>query len=393
MTSTFTTQQLSEEFHSISPWMLALQGVLQSNKSTNSTSSSSSTLHPMTPLELYFVLNFSTCAPYIIIELLLFVLSIVIYIYKFKTMKRNQHVLFIMLFVLQAVVVVDLVLRVNNEANAYEYSRLSSGNADYLLSGIAVAHRCIINFMVFWQLWIMFFLCTVFLQICRQTSSITPMVYKVLNVTNITTIVVMSIFYALHTLYNIISGVLTVEGIETDPNIIFPEQVTLIVTAGVLFFASTLIFSILLNIISYKLEVALSNSVTKLKEMMQGNEDFVSKEIENSLKFKQTTLRKTRLIHAGLSIALLLEAFGFICISFYFLSIFFGFVYLTLSNFGIFIFISLLIGINAPMKEVQQFFQIKTVEKEVTRAVNTTNNTSTNDRKSTKIQAGDATIV
>lgn len=134
----------------------------QLQQSSNNVTNTTFTPHPLTPLEVYHILNFFTTSPYIIIQSILFVLSIVVYIYKFKEMKRNQHVLFIMLFVLQSDIMVDLILRVNNEANAYEHSRnTTNGVEDYLLTGIAVAHRCIINFLVFWQLWIMYFLCSV----------------------------------------------------------------------------------------------------------------------------------------------------------------------------------------------------------------------------------------
>lgn len=166
-----------------------------------------------------------------------------------------------------------------------------------------------------------------------------------------------SVFFVCHTLYNIITGALTIHGVFIDVTVYVPMEIALLVAAGILFFTSSLVFSILLNIISYKLETSLTKSMIKLKQMMKGNEEFTSRELEATLRFKQTSLRKTRLMHAGLSIAIILESLGFLCISFYVLNIFFGFVYLLLSNFGIFVFVSLLIGINAPMKEVQQFFQ------------------------------------
>ncbi|KAG2387758.1 hypothetical protein C9374_001352 [Naegleria lovaniensis] len=349
---------------------------------SNKTNATSFVPHPLTPMELYHILNFSTTAPYIPIELILVVLSVVVYVYKFKEMKRNQHVLFVMLFILQADVILDLALRIHNEASGYELNRTTDGKQNYLTTGVAVAHRCVINFLVLWQLWIMYFLCSVFLQICRDTMAISSIGYKCFKFANIATIVIINIFFVSHTLYNIIMGAINLQGVLIDFAVYIPLEIALLVAAGVLFFSSTLVFSILLNIISYKLESSLSKSMVKLKQMMKGNEEFVSREQAATLHFKQTTLRKTRLMHAGLSIAILMESFGFLCISFYVINVFFGFVYLTLANFGILIFVSLLIGINAPMKEVQQFFQKYVIDKGSVDATN-------KDRNSTQVPAVD----
>ena len=98
-----------------------------------------------------------------LLEVALFILSISIYVIKFKEYNKNQHILSVLLFVLQIGVLVDVIGRVT--AWYWQYTtEVVEGNVlygEFVFQVAAIIDRVINSFWVFWEVLIMSFLCKI----------------------------------------------------------------------------------------------------------------------------------------------------------------------------------------------------------------------------------------
>ncbi|KAG2391948.1 hypothetical protein C9374_013433 [Naegleria lovaniensis] len=297
-----------------------------------------------------------TSGPFFFIFWTLLIVSIVIYAMKRKEMKRNQHILFIMTIILAADVTLNLTCRMVSEWGMFSSVGI---NRTFILyyTIMGAIQRVVINYWVWHQLLMMAFLCNVFYKTCKETGAITQNQFTRMRMVIMVTLVGSAIFFLSQTTANIIMSGLVNGGILRDASSILGQQLAIFIAATIMFFVFTVLFSIYLNITGFRLNSSLQESVRKLKEKMNDQPLYAGRERENTLLLKQTALRKTRLMQAGLSLALLLQSCGFLFIPASAVWLYLGNFFFACTNVGLVIFIALMISINTPMQEVQRMFR------------------------------------
>jgi len=151
-------------------------------------------------------------------------------------------------------------------------------------------------------------------------------------------------------------GGVVLSGVLQDVKSIVGVNLSIFLFAGVLFAASNILLSILINILGYKLNISLQQSITKMAEYVK-NDVIPDEQKQHTIHIKKVALRRVRLIHVGMTVSLLIQAFAFICIPLNFASIYTGLVFFLFCNSGVAVFIVLLLLINTPMNHVQQYFK------------------------------------
>ncbi|KAF0980494.1 hypothetical protein FDP41_013708 [Naegleria fowleri] len=333
-----------------------------------------------------------TSGPFFLIFWTLLVVSIVVYALKRREMKRNQHILFILTIILASHVTANLTFRMISELGNFASIGINKPfNLYYSIIGII--QRVIINYWVWHQLLMMAFLCNVFVTTCRETGVISQNEFKRMRMILVSTLIGASIFFVMIIIAVVVMGALVSAEIIHDATSVLTQQVSIYLVATVVFLVFTLTFSIMLNVTGYKLNISLQESVKKLKAKRKqdlwglsppesssssqnetrsssvhsksqsgGAVSFLivgtnKREREHTLELKQMALRKTRIVQAGLSIALISQIIGFIFIplivAWQFNTLFFH----AFTNVGLAVFISLMITINTPMQEVQRMFR------------------------------------
>ncbi|KAG2392068.1 hypothetical protein C9374_013553 [Naegleria lovaniensis] len=357
-----------------------------------------------------------TSGPFFFIFWILLVVSIIVYALKRKDMKRNQHILFVLTIVLALDVTANLTLRIISElGNFTSVGSDKSFSLYYTIMG--AVQRVSINYWVWHQLLMMAFLCHVFAKTCKETGAISQTQFTRMKIAIQSTLIGSAIFFAIQTLAVVVLGALVSAGIIREASSILAQQVAIFLAACVMFFVFTICFSILLNVTGYKLNSSLQESVKKLKAKMKKDHshlgverangdsssassmgvtasnsqpsrsgghlfgNFTNKrDREHTLQLKQTALRKTRIMQAGLSIALLMQSIGFLFIPLIFAWQFNAIFFHTFTNIGLVIFISLMIAINTPMQQVQRMFRRDSqVSMESSTAHNSSRNVESND--------------
>lgn len=194
------------------------------------------------------------------------------------------------------------------------------------------------------------------METCHETRAISETSYRILKVINYVTIIALAIFFSLLCILNVVVGGVVMGGVLQDGNKIAGLNISIFLFAGVLFAASNIILSILINVLGYKLNITLQQSITKMTEYVK-NDVIPDQQKQHTIHIKKFALRRVRIIHVGMTISLLIQAFSFIIIPLNFASIYTGLAFFFLMNSGVAVFIVLLLLINTPMNNVQQHFR------------------------------------
>ena len=126
---------------------------LQSNSSiTNNTST------PTSFFQTYQILVTALNAPFVVIFLLIFLIALVTYFLRRKSLKKNQHILFIMLFALQLATLLNLATRIVSELSYLESDKIL---ADSTFLAIKAIDRCCVFVVVYIEILILAFICRV----------------------------------------------------------------------------------------------------------------------------------------------------------------------------------------------------------------------------------------
>ncbi|KAL9645673.1 hypothetical protein ABK040_003406 [Willaertia magna] len=290
-------------------------------------------------------------------------------------MKRNQHVLFIMVFVLCLTSSFQNITRI-----CAEFGFISSNKSygDRVYNGMKAIDRPLISAVLFEEVLILGFICYVFMETTKATRYLREATF---SANKIGLIVLLGAIVTLLVITNIAIVVLhslVAAGIvQEEENIAIFQEVVLI-SIGVL------------NVYGYKLYKSLKESKRKIKEMLKSNNksienlatpsdeissstisstnsvsptETMTKEQEKTYKIKKTALKKSLSIQVGLSISLAIQLVGFIFVpigvslNYYFL------VFHILSNCGLILFISLLLSIYHPLSVVQKLFKVPSNDK------------------------------
>ncbi|KAG2383171.1 hypothetical protein C9374_004508 [Naegleria lovaniensis] len=311
-----------------------------------------------TPSYVVLAINY----PFLIVFVMLFVTSIASYVIQRKHMKRNQHVLFSLLFILESLICVNMLTRTSAEFG-FLHSDIYLGKI--INAVIKIFDRCIVNSAVYMEIVIMCHISLVFCETCRLINAFSVDVVKKIRQCVIAFLLVFALLYVILSAIAVVFGAVVSSGSQAQEAVI-PVNMVLFLTASLLFFASSLMVSILLNIIGRKLRHHLKESKKRIMNAALHDLSFKqnldtqhtpSVEWIKTYNIKKSALLKSMIIQYGLSASLLLQCIGFI-----FIPSSLGWSYLlnmfhAIYNFGLTLFIVFILIIYHPMKQVTKLFR------------------------------------
>ncbi|KAL9645653.1 hypothetical protein ABK040_003386 [Willaertia magna] len=374
------------------------------------------TMDPMTTFEitnttvannfgLYSILVTSLNVPFIFVFFILFLVSLVSFLIQKKQLKKNQRILFMLLFTVSISALIQNITRVACEMS---YFHQDLKTADRINSGIKVIDRTMISIVLFSQICVMAFICYVFMQTTISTKFVTEMVFRRSKYILISIVIIIGVVLSVLDIIIVSLHSAIAANANLSTNDVFIFQQVVLLSISVVGFFSIVAISIMLNYYAFKLYNSLKESKNKIKEMIKHNMKSVesmselgntqsvisdetstatsttvrttsptvtttgttpmdvemSKEQEQTYKVKKTALQKTLAIQIGLTISLFVQFSGFIFIPFglYYVK-YLWCIFHMFSNCGVVLFISLLLGIYHPLTVVQKLFKVPSNEK------------------------------
>ena len=133
---------------------LPLMGQLSAVELVNSTNSSTTTTSAI--YGDYNTVVISLTSPFVLIFGGLFIASVVSYLMQQKNMKRNQHILFAILFVLESLVFVNMLTRISSEL-ALLHMVPNEGKVASVV--IKIFDRCFVNIAIYVEVVLMAHIC------------------------------------------------------------------------------------------------------------------------------------------------------------------------------------------------------------------------------------------
>ncbi|KAG2379090.1 hypothetical protein C9374_007728 [Naegleria lovaniensis] len=250
-------------------------------------------------------------------------------------MKRNQHILFLLLFMVEGLVCFNMLTRIASEI-AYLHPNPSEGFVASVV--IKIFDRCFVNLTVYMEVVLMSHICYSFSETCRAISAFTSTTFSNIRKFVIALLGVLGVLFFLLCAFTVIFGGFTAGHAAIEESTLSYLNLALFLSAAALFLVSTISVSVFLNV-----------SILKCKEK--------SKEKIKTYQIKKTALRKSLAIQYGLTACMIFQFFGFIFIpaslGWTYLMNFFHFCY----NIGLVGFIVLILCIYNPMRQVQKLFR------------------------------------
>ncbi|KAL9645372.1 hypothetical protein ABK040_002571 [Willaertia magna] len=293
--------------------------------------------------------------PFVPLYLLLFVLTLTSYLLQTKSLKRNQHILYSLLFVLLWCVILNLLTRIASEL-PYVNPDLNFANSAFFI--VKSFDRTAFTIVLYVELLVMSFIGYIFLETTRAAENVSSQIIDRTEKALVWILgIILLIFIALCSIYFIFGGLMAAKSVDAATSNYL--QIAIFLLAGVFFFICSVIISVLLNVFGFRLLISLQESKNKAVEMVHQKEDHDIARIETpkenyTVDIKKAALRRVLILQIGLTASFMFQLIGFIFVALspvwkYFLVIFFG-----ISNIGIIAFVLLLIGIYNPLREVQR---------------------------------------
>ncbi|KAG2393280.1 hypothetical protein C9374_006811 [Naegleria lovaniensis] len=345
-----------------------------STAATNGTSNTTTA----SPFSDYNIVVVSLNSPFVLIFGILFLSSVISYLVQHNSMKRNQHILFSILFVLESLVCINMLTRIASEV-ALLHPVPAEGRVASVV--IKIFDRCFVNMAIYVEVVLMAHICFIFAETCRAINTFNEVTFGRIKKLIIIFLFILGFLFVAFCGFTALTGALTVAKLPIDPALLNYLTLALFLCAAALFFISTVSVSILLNVVGRKLSQSLQDSKRRIKNMLKvatssttpsSKDNHSSKEHVEShhqtdktksieqirnYKFKKVALRKAMAIQYGLTFSLLFQFVGFIFIpislSWNYAMNFFHMLY----NIGIVAFIVLILSIYHPMREVQKLFR------------------------------------
>ncbi|KAG2389207.1 hypothetical protein C9374_014607 [Naegleria lovaniensis] len=216
--------------------------------------------------DLYSSLVAGFDGPFILIFLLTFFVALGSYVFQFKHLKRNHHVLFWMMFALSLFASFQNLTRLASEL-AFLFP--TSDGAFHLNNVIKGIDRSMSAVLLYTQILILGFIAYIFMKTTRATGDISERTYKISVVSLIVTLILFFILFMLgHVMVIVIlhamRGSKTITGLQTSQltNAIFTSPM-IFMSLGL---ATTAVF---LNAFGFRLYISLRQRKKKIKEMLK----------------------------------------------------------------------------------------------------------------------------
>ncbi|KAG2373384.1 hypothetical protein C9374_012250 [Naegleria lovaniensis] len=343
----------------------SIEHFFANSTNNNSTFKNSTNTPTSTAFSAYKINVLAFNSAFLLCYLILAFISIASYVMQFKHMKRNQHVLFWILFTLEGLVLPGMLTRLGSEFG-FLHPVLNEGRTITIL--IKTFDRGFNVLILYVEVVCMTFITFVFLQTTRAINAITAETFSKARIAIIAFIILLGAAFVIMYLLTMILGGVTVaalnpaSGISADAANYFLLAMYLVAT--LLFMIASILTSVFINIIGTKLIQSLRQGRERVKSMMakgngsnNGTLNSKSQEQIRTFEQKRIALKKTMAIQIGMTVCLFFQVFGAIFIAIniaWSMAILIFQCFFSISSIA---FISLILAIYSPLREVQKLFR------------------------------------
>ncbi|KAG2378435.1 hypothetical protein C9374_008074 [Naegleria lovaniensis] len=209
---------------------------------------------------------------------------------------------------------------------------------------VKAVDRVVVIFVLYIEMLILSHICRIFLDTTKAINKISLIVYKRYQRFLMIILVIIAAVFFLVTAFVFIFAGISSSNIIQDTSTLNYVLLALLVCGGLAFLSAAILITALLNIIG---KILLSSMSSELKTAVT----------QGSHLIKKNALSRAITLQIGLSISLLCQALGFICIPLTILWKFNMIIFHHVYNLALCIFIVFILSIFSPLKQIQQKFK------------------------------------
>ncbi|KAF0973761.1 hypothetical protein FDP41_007148 [Naegleria fowleri] len=316
------------------------QATFQNNNNSSSSNSTNNTTSNFS-YGLYQEIIVYSNIPFFAIFCGMLVVSVASFAIQYKTVRRNQKILFGLLFALLCFVIVNMLTRIGSELTVLIPDLDTAIKTNQYVKAV---DRVVVILVLYVEMLILSHICKILLDTTKAINKISLIVYKRYQRFLITLLVIIAAVFTLVTVFVFIFAGISSSNIVHDTTTLNYILLALLVCGGLTFLFAAIMITILLNIIG---KILLSSMNSELKtDVTQG-----------SHLIKKNALSRAISLQIGLSISLLCQAFGFVCIPLTILWKYNMIIFHHVYNIALCIFIVFILSIFNPLKQIQQKFK------------------------------------